>query len=119
MSKITILAGDFPSGNGHFSFRNFTLPGDSNHYLCETVNINQLESFNRINKEMVSMLGVGERTMRMLDDLTQDQVLFMARLKDKRRFVGLADKRTFDKMNMARRIEGNRSEALSKAPSAA
>ncbi len=119
MSKITILAGDFPSGNGHFSFRNFTLPGDSNHYLCETVNINQLESFNKINRDMVTMLGVSERTERMLDDLTQDQVLFMARLKDKRRFVGLADKRTFDKMNIARRIEGNKSQPMSKAPSAA
>lgn len=119
MSKIVILAGDFPSGNGHFSFRNFTLPGDSDHYLCETVNINQLESFNKINRDMVTMLGVSERTERMLDDLTQDQVLFMARLKDKRRFVGLADKRTFDKMNMARRIEGNKNQPMSKAPSAA
>lgn len=119
MSKITILAGDFPSGNGHFSFRNFTLPGDSNHYLCETVSINQLESFNRINKEMVAMLGVSEHTMHILDNLTQDQVLFMARLKDKRRFVGVSDKRTFEKMNMARRIEGNKNEALNKASSAA
>ncbi|MBD3668712.1 MAG: hypothetical protein HUJ16_12155 [Kangiella sp.] len=119
MSKITILAGDFPSGNGHFSFRNFTLPGDSNHYLCETVNINQLESFNRVNRQMVTMLGVGERTERMLEDLTQDHVLFMARLNDKRRFVGLTDSRTFDKMIQARRIEGNKSEALTKAPSAA
>lgn len=119
MSKITILAGDFPSGNGHFSFRNFTLPGDSNHYLCETVNINQLESFNKINKQMVTMLGVSERTERMLDDLTQDHVLFMARLHDKRRFVGLTDRRTFDKMTQARRIESTKSQPMAKAPSAA
>lgn len=119
MSKITILAGDFPSGDGHFSFRNFTLPGDSNHYLCETVCISQLESFNRINKELVTMFGVNQQTEQVLDKLTQEQVLFMVRLKDKRRFVGFTDKRTFDKMNQARRIEANKNQPTSEASTAA
>jgi len=115
MSKFTILAGDFPSGKAHFSFRSLTLPGDINHYLCETVNIGQLESLNKINKSMANMLEINEGSLQLLDNLAQDQVLFIARLKDKRRFLGLSDKKTFDKMTRLRRVESSQHQPISKS----
>ncbi|NVK22409.1 MAG: hypothetical protein HWD86_07805 [Kangiellaceae bacterium] len=98
MSKITILAGDFPTGTGHFTFRNFTLPGDDNHYLCETVCASQLEFLNSATKEMVLLLEADKDLEDKIMQPQPGQVMFMARFKDKRRFIGSTDERTYAKI---------------------
>ncbi|MBV34535.1 hypothetical protein [Kangiella spongicola] len=106
MAKITILAGDFPRGTGYFTFRNLTLPGDENHYLCETVSINQIEFINTANPKMALLLNKDkalaeeiqlelEEKIRLADE---NDVIFMVRLSDERRFIAEADSATFHKI---------------------
>jgi hypothetical protein len=106
MSKITILAGDFPRGTGHFTFRNFTLPGDNEHYLCETVCVSQIEFINTATPKMALLLNKDpqlaeelqlelEEKMRIADD---DEIFFMIRLADQRRFIAETDCKTYHKI---------------------
>lgn len=109
MSKITILAGDFPRGSGHFTFRNFTLPGDDDHYLCETVCITNVEFLNTASPKMALLLNKDsalaeeiqielEKKMKIADD---DDVFFMVRLADQRRFIAETDSKTYEKIEKA------------------
>lgn len=106
MSKVTILAGDFPRGTGHFTFRNFTLPGDEEHYLCETVCITQVEFLNEATPKMALLLNKNpelteeihlelEEKMRIADE---GDVFFMVRLADQRRFIAETDQTTYEKI---------------------
>ncbi|WP_223668524.1 hypothetical protein [Kangiella shandongensis] len=106
MSTVTILAGDFPRGTGHFTFRNFTLPGDEEHYLCETVCITQVEFLNEATPKMALLLNKDpelteeihlelEEKIRIADE---DDVFFMVRLADQRRFIAETDQATYDKI---------------------
>lgn len=109
MSKITILAGDFPRGTGHFTFRNFTLPGDDNHYLCETVCVSQIEFINTANPKMALLLnkdpGMAEELQLELEEkmkiAEEDEVFFMVRLADQRRFIAETDSETYHKIKLS------------------
>lgn len=109
MSKITILAGDFPRGTGYFTFRNLTLPGDDDHYLCETVNISQVEFINTANPKMALLLNKDkaiveeiqlelEEKLRIADE---NDIIFMVRLSDARRFIAETDSITYHKIKNA------------------
>jgi len=109
MSKITILAGDFPRGSAHFTFRNFTLPGDDDHYLCETVCITHVDFLNRATPKMALLLNKDstlaeeiqielEKKMNIAND---DEVFFMVRLSDQRRFIAETDSKTYNKIEKA------------------
>lgn len=117
MSKLTILAGDFPLGAGRFTFRNFTLPGDENHYLCETVAANQITALNNATEEFLLLLDTNDNTKEFIKNSKHDQTFFMAKLKDGRRFVASTDDRTFDKILQAVKRETDIAE--DKTPSAA
>ncbi|AOE49289.1 hypothetical protein [Kangiella sediminilitoris] len=106
MSKVTIIAGDFPRGTGHFTFRNFTLPGDEDHYLCETVCVTQVEFINLANPKMALLLNKDpelseeiqlelEQKLRIADE---NDVIFMIRLSDQRRFIAETDQNTYKKI---------------------
>ncbi|WP_345291777.1 hypothetical protein [Kangiella marina] len=106
MSKVNILAGDFPRGTGYFTFRNFTLPGDQDHYLCETVSVTQIEFINTANPKMALLLNKDpalaeelqlelEEKMKLADD---HEIFFMVRLADQRRFIAETDDVTFHKI---------------------
>ena len=109
MSKITILAGDFPRGTGHFTFRNFTLPGDDNHYLCETVCVSQIEFINTANPKMALLLnkdpGMAEELQLELEEkmkiAEENEVFFMVRLADQRRFIAETDSETYHKIKLS------------------
>lgn len=109
MSKITVLAGDFPRGTGHFTFRNFTLPGDENHYLCETVCITHVEFLNTATPKMALLLNKDtalteeiqlelEEKMKAAD---KSDIFFMVRLSDQRRFIAETDSKTYIKIENA------------------
>lgn len=106
MSKVTILAGDFPRGTGYFTFRNFTLPGDQNHYLCETVCVSQIEFINTANPKMALLLNkdpeVAEEIQLELEEkikiADEHDIIFMVRLSDQRRFIAETDDVTFHKI---------------------
>lgn len=98
MPKITVLSGDFPTGVGHFTIRNFTLPGDNEHYLCETICASELEFLNHTNREMALLIENDPELERGIIDPPEGQILFLARFKDKRRFIALTDFRTYKKI---------------------
>ena len=106
MSKVTVLAGDFPRGTGYFTFRNFTLPGDKDHYLCETVCVSQIEFINTANPKMALLLNndpeVAEEIQLELEEkikvADEHDVIFMVRLSDQRRFIAETDDTTFHKI---------------------
>lgn len=98
MSKITILAGDFPVGMGLFTFRNFTLPGDENHYLCETVSVNQISFLNSADDELLLLMDTDNNTKDFIENAREDQRFFMAKLKDGRKFVAATEQKTFSKI---------------------
>jgi 3-methyladenine DNA glycosylase/8-oxoguanine DNA glycosylase len=117
MSKLTVIAGDFPVGAGRFTIRNFTLPGDENHYLCETVAANQVTVLNKATEEFLLLLDTDDKTKEFIEKAGQDQVFFMAKLRDKRRFVAATDRKTFNKI--IRAIERETNIPLDITPSAA
>ena len=98
MSKLTIIAGDFPVGAGRFTIRNFTLPGDDNHYLCETVSANQVTSLKKSSDDFLLLLDTDEKTKEFIKEAKDDQIFFMVKLKDERRFIAATDDRTFTKI---------------------
>lgn len=111
MSKIIVLAGDFPRGTGHFTFRNFTLPGDDEHYLCETVSVSHIEFINIATPKMAMLLNKDpalaeeiklelEKKIRIADE---DDVFFMVRFADQRRFIGETDDSTYRKIEKSLR----------------
>lgn len=106
MSKIKVLAGDFPRGTGHFTFRNFSLPGDNDHYLCETVCVSQVEFINTATPKMALLLNKDkslteeiqlelEEKLRIADN---NEIFFMVRLADQRRFIAETDVHTYQKI---------------------
>ncbi|WP_223668525.1 hypothetical protein [Kangiella shandongensis] len=117
MSKLTILAGDFPVGAGRFTIRNFTLPGDENHYLCETVAANQITALNNATEKLLLLLDISDSTKEFIKNAKRDQTFFMAKLKDGRRFVASTDDRTFNKIVQA--VQRETDIPLDKTPSAA
>lgn len=112
MSKLTIIAGDFPTGAGRFTIRNFTLPGDENHYLCETVPAQQITYINNASEEFLLLLDTDEATKEYIASASQDQVFFMVKLQDKRRFIASTDHRTYTKILKAVEKEADISPAL-------
>ncbi|AOE49288.1 hypothetical protein [Kangiella sediminilitoris] len=117
MSKLTILAGDFPVGAGRFTFRNFTLPGDKNHYLCETVSANQITAINPATEKLLMLLDTDEDAKKLFEKTKDDQTFFMVKLKDGRRFVAGTDETTFKKiLNVVKREIDT---PMDEAPSAA
>lgn len=112
MSKLTVIAGDFPTGVGRFTIRNFTLPGDENHYLCETVSAQQVTSISKATEEFLLLLDTDEATKEYIETASRDQVFFMAKLEDKRRFIASTDQRTYIKIIKAVEKEANISPEL-------
>ncbi|GAA4357543.1 hypothetical protein [Kangiella marina] len=112
MSKLTIIAGDFPSGVGRFTIRNFTLPGDENHYLCETVSAQQVTFIDEATEEFLLLLDIDEDTKQYVSASGDDIVFFMVKLKDKRRFIASSDQRTYQKVIKAVEKEANISPVL-------
>ena len=121
MSKITVLAGDFPRGSGHFTFRNFTLPGDDDHYLCETVCITHVDFLNTATPKMALLLNKDsalieeiqielEKKMKIANE---DDIFFMVRLSDQRRFIAETDRKTYKKIEQALKQSEEQSEEQS------
>lgn len=112
MSKLTILVGDFPAGVGHFTFRHFTLPGDE-HHLCETINIAQVTFLNGATEQLLLLLKTTPETKEFISDADKEQVFFMVKLEDQRKFVAATDEKTF--ANILRAVERESKAALGTA----
>ncbi|GAA0203871.1 hypothetical protein GCM10009123_08950 [Kangiella japonica] len=98
MSKFTVIAGSFPTGTGRFTIRNFTLPGDENHYLCETVPAQQIDFLSNHQSHYQSLLDINDTSKELLESTSKGKVIFLAKLKDGRSFVAMADHTTFNKI---------------------
>ena len=117
MSLITIYAGDFPTGLGHFTFRSFTLPSDESRGICCTYNVSELDLVHQATKEMAMLLDDNVKIGEAIDSHKADEVMFMARFKEGKRFIGMTNKVTFDKIVKAQRLSNNQTNnRIQRAP---
>lgn len=117
MSKFSVIAGSFPTGAGRFTIRNFTLPGDENHYLCETVPAHQINFLSDRQSHYQSLLEAENISKEQFQNIDKDQIIFMAKLKDGRHFLATAEHTTFNKI--LRALERHADVALEISSSAA
>ena len=117
MSKFSVIAGSFPTGAGRFTIRNFTLPGDDNHYLCETVSAQQIDLISNRQSHYQPILDAEANTEALPKQSDKNQAIFLARLKDGISFVAASDHATFHKILKA--LEQQTDVALEISSSAA
>lgn len=116
MSKIKIHAGDFPRGKASFAFSSITFPwkaGDG--FGGESVSLSELAEVDQASEASVKRIGgtvgwgvVGAAVLGPLGMLAglvaggkgQD-ITFVAKLKDSRKFLATADSKTFNKLKAA------------------
>jgi hypothetical protein len=112
MVKLKVLGGDFLDGDGEIKYGSFVLKNKET-LIEETIPITELENIEIAGKENTSkiikeaiqlgasfLLGNGLLGLLVLPTSTSD-IIFVAKLKDGRIFIGMTDKKEFDKLKIA------------------
>ncbi|WP_251359230.1 hypothetical protein [Kangiella sp. TOML190] len=110
MAKFRVLGGDFKTGRGRFTIRNFSLPSFNRKALFETVALKEVFHISRAPMDMLEVIIKDPEQLKLVRQ-NPEQTTFIATLKDKRKFIGIADKQTFIKLVEALRSQKDRKVA--------
>lgn len=115
VASIKVLAGDWGKGSGQFMLNSFALPKPEGFLAFETVPMSEMQTMEIATEESVKRAGgtigwgavgaaalgpVGLLAGLLLGGRGKD-VVFVARLKDGRKFLARTDSKTFAKIQAA------------------
>jgi len=110
MSEIKVLAGDFLISNGTFSFGTIVLKTSKHSFVGEKISSKELEIIQIASEESIELIGgcmeLGETEANLFGsdgilakhEVSEKEIIFVAKFKDGRKFLGITDPSTFKKM---------------------